>query len=253
MKRITLVKLSACALLAQVFLLQAAVAIEPSPSANVFDLNEISKNPDKYQWFDFRPSLKKMILAGAADASHISILWYPSTNGAVALHYHAKTESVFVVEGAQTDGKSTYGKGTVYFNPPGSGHAVKDSNGFFVLSYAAPPDFTKTAQIVDYTPVRIDTDSADLDRQVKFQDKAPGLRIAELPLDPKGGMQSQFMRLSSGRVSYSGSYVMVVKGKCNIDGKDYGKGLMLVTKTGAPQAFSVAAADGDCLVLGMSF
>lgn len=46
-------------------------------------------------WCQFRPNLNKLILSGAADTEHISILWYPITNGSVGLHYHGKTESVY--------------------------------------------------------------------------------------------------------------------------------------------------------------
>jgi hypothetical protein len=252
--RNSLLTAGACALAMQIACLTPAMAADPAPAANVFDLNDITQHPDKYQWFDFRPSLKKLILAGAADASHISILWYPAAKGSVALHYHAKTESVYVIDGSQADGKGSYNTGTVYFNPPGSGHAVKDSAGFFVLSYAAPPDFAKTALIGEYTPVKVDTASADFERSALFHDKAPGLRVADLGLDPKGGMQSQFMHLSSGHTKYSGSYVMVVKGSCSIDGAAYNKGVVLVTKTGAPQSFDLGVgAGGNCMALGMSF
>src|ERR1700712_5738755 len=69
----------------------------------VLDLTDVKTNPDKYTWFDFRPNIKKLILAGAAETEHIAILWYTVMDGGVALHYHSKTESVYVIDGTQTD------------------------------------------------------------------------------------------------------------------------------------------------------
>jgi len=116
-------------------------------SATVLDLNDLKANPTPYSWFDFKPNVEKLILAGAADSQHVAILWYTTPDGGVGLHYHAKTESVYVIDGTQTDAKGVYPTGTVYFNPPGSGHQITNSTGFFILAYAAPPDFTSTSLI----------------------------------------------------------------------------------------------------------
>src|SRR5438477_9009940 len=126
-------------------------------AATVLDLDDVKTNPGPYDWFDFRPNVKKLVLAGVPESEHVAILWYTITDGAVGLHYHAKTESVFVIDGTQTDGKGVYPTGTVYFNPPGSGHEIMHSSGFFLLAYAAPPDFANTSLIGEYTPIRIDT------------------------------------------------------------------------------------------------
>ncbi len=74
-------------------------------TSTILDLNDLKKNPGNYTWFDFRPNLKKLILSGDANTEHVSILWYTVANGSVGLHYHAKTESVYVIDGTQTDGK----------------------------------------------------------------------------------------------------------------------------------------------------
>src|SRR3954452_14402017 len=110
-------------------------------TATAFDLADVKANPGSYEFMDFKTNVKKLILAGAPETEHIAILWYTVTDGGVGLHYHAKTESVYVIDGTQTDAKGTYPTGTVYFNPPGSGHQITDSSGFFVLAYAAPPHF----------------------------------------------------------------------------------------------------------------
>ena len=110
-------------------------ATPPGSSAEtVLDVDDVKTNPDPYDWFDFKPNVKKLILAGAPETQHVAILWYTITEGAVGLHYHAKTESVFVIDGTQTDGKGVYPTGTVYFNPPGSGHEIMHSSGFFLLA-----------------------------------------------------------------------------------------------------------------------
>ncbi|HEX2671408.1 MAG TPA: cupin domain-containing protein, partial [Polyangiaceae bacterium] len=117
---------------------------DPLAASTVLDLDDVKTSPDHYTWFDFKPNVKKLILAGDANTQHIAILWYTVIDGGVGLHYHSKTESVYVIDGTQTDAKGVYSDGTVYFNPPGSGHQITDSNGFFLLAYAAPPDFVNT-------------------------------------------------------------------------------------------------------------
>jgi len=88
------------------------------PLTAKLDLADVKTNPGAYEWFDFRPNVLKLILAGAAETEHIAILWYTLTDGAVGLHYHSMTESVYVIDGTQTDGKGSYPTGSVYFNPP---------------------------------------------------------------------------------------------------------------------------------------
>ena len=72
----------------------------------VLDLSAMVANPppvklnetiacEQSVWCEFRPNLNKYILSGAADTEHISILWYPITDGSVGLHYHSKAESVY--------------------------------------------------------------------------------------------------------------------------------------------------------------
>ena len=81
---------------------------DASSALTVLDLDDVKTNPTSYEWFDFKPNVKKLILAGAAETQHIAILWYTITEGGVALHYHAKTESVYVIDGTQTDDKGVY-------------------------------------------------------------------------------------------------------------------------------------------------
>jgi hypothetical protein len=220
----------------------------------VLDLTDVKTNPDKYEWFDFRPNIKKLILAGAAETEHIAILWYTVTDGGVALHYHSKTESVYVIDGTQTDAKGSYPTGTVYFNPPGSGHQVTDSSGFFLLAYAAPPDFAATDKIGEYTPIRIDTAAQDLASTFSFDDTT-GLQTYTPALDGDGGLTAEFIAAKSSKdYDYEGNYLLVLDGSCDIDGVTYAKDMLVVTKSVMPEVFKLKGSKSEsCLAMGLSF
>jgi hypothetical protein len=221
----------------------------------VLDLAEVAANPDDYEWFDFRPNLKKLILAGAAETEHIAILWYMVDDGGVALHYHGQTESVYVIDGTQTDAKGTYETGTVYFNPPGSGHQVTDSSGFFLLAYAAPPDFMGVDMIEEYTPIKLDTEDPDFIADQAFEEGAEGVQTFAPELDSEGGMSAEFIETSSAEgYDYEGNYVLVLDGSCTIDGESYTQDMLAVTTGVAAEAFVIAAGeDSTCLALAVSF
>jgi hypothetical protein len=225
-------------------------------SKTVLDLNAVKTTPTDYEWFDFRPNVEKLILAGAAETEHVAILWYTVTDGSVGLHYHSKTESVYVIDGTQTDAKGVYPTGTVYFNPPGSGHQISDSSGFFVLAYASPPDFMSTDLIQEYTPVRFDTRDAALTSAYPFVDRGPGVRTFDTPLDGTGGLSGQFIDVTSpaSEIEYSGYYLLVLRGTCAVEGVALGKEMLVVAKTVAPERFKVTGVEGSsCLAMGVSF
>lgn len=224
-------------------------------NSTVIDLTELTTNPENYDFFTFRPNLEKLILSGAADTEHISILWYTGSDGKVGLHYHAMTESVYTIEGTQTDAQGTYPTGSLYFNPPGSGHEISDSSGFFILAYASPPDFVNTDAITDYTPVQINTTDPNLEDTYPFTETQDGVRLYDVPLDLNGGMSALFIRSTSLQsYQYAGNYLLVLEGRCNIDGTTYGEKTLVVAKTVEPQPYQVSAAEGhSCLSLGLSF
>ncbi len=224
-------------------------------SSSVLDLEDVKTNPGTYEWFDFRPNVKKLILSGAAETEHVAILWYTVPDGSVGLHYHAKTESVYVIDGTQTDGKGVYPTGTVYFNPPGSGHAITNSTGFFILAYASPPDFASTSSIGEYTPIRIDTEATDLTMTYPFEQQKPGIRTFTVPLDGAGGLHGDFIEITSSEsYDYTGNYLLVLEGSCDIEGTSFGENELVVAKTVEPRPYRVAASQGGgCLVLGVSF
>ena len=225
-------------------------------STTVLDLNDVKTNPAPYGWFDFKPNVKKLILAGAPETEHVAILWYTTQDGGVGLHYHAKTESVYVIEGTQTDGKGVYPTGTIYFNPPGSGHQITDSTGFFLLAYAAPPDFMSTGLIAEYTPIRIDTAAADLTTANPFgTSQQNGVRTFSPALDAVGGMSATFIEMApSATYTYQGTYLLVLRGSRDIEGVALAPNGLIVGKVTTPQPYAITApATGSCLALGVSF
>jgi len=230
-------------------------APDPLAASTVLDVNDVKTNPEPYAWFDFRPNVKKLILAGAAETEHIAILWYTVADGGVGLHYHSKTESVYVIDGTQTDAKGVYTNGTVYFNPPGSGHQITNSSGFFILAYAAPPDFVNTGLIEEYTPVRIDTSAADLTTTYDFVEQAAGVQTYAVPLVEAGGLSSQLLETTSATpLAYEGNYLLVLKGSCDVEGVTLAPGMLVVAKALEPQPYAVSASTGNtCLALGVSF
>jgi len=226
-----------------------------STSSTLLDLTDVKTNPTGYEWFDFRPNVMKLILSGAAETEHVAILWYTVTDGAVGLHYHSKTESVYAIEGTQTDAKGVYPTQTVYFNPPGSGHQISQSTGFFILAYASPPDFASTDLIGEYEPVRIDTGAADLTLAYPFVEAQAGVGIYSVPLDGMGGLSAEFIDISAAEAyDYEGNYLLVLKGSCDIQGTTLGEGMLVVAKTVGPEPYAVAASSGaSCLAMGVSF
>jgi hypothetical protein len=223
-------------------------------NSTVLSLKELKANPAAHQWFDFRPNVKKLILAGAAETEHVAILWYTTMDGGVGLHYHAKTESVYVIDGTQTDGKGVYTNDTVYFNPPGSGHEIKMSSGFFLLAYAAPPDFAMTSSIGEYTPVRIDTGATDLTTASAFQKQKDGVRVFPPALDAMGGLSAELIEVTANDYLYGGNYLLVLDGSCDIQSATLGEDMLVVSKTVRPQPYRIAATAGStCLVMGLSF
>lgn len=230
-----------------------------APPFKVIDVNDVKTNPGDYEgadgWFEFRPNLQKLILAGEEQTEHIAILWYTVTDGAVGLHLHSQTESVYVIDGTQTDAKGTYTDGTVYFNPPGSGHQISDSSGFFILAYAAPPNFVDTDLIEEYTPITIDTTDPDLTTEYEFVELSEGLSTYTVPLDDQGGMSAELIETSSTDVyTFDGNYVLVLEGTCEIQGIAHGPGMLIVAKTIATQTYEISASTVDtCLAMGISF
>jgi ChrR Cupin-like domain len=224
-------------------------------SFTVLNVNELKNDPERYDWFDFRPNVQKLILAGEAETEHIAILWYTVADGGVGLHYHSKTESVYVIDGTQTDAKGVYENGTVYFNPPGSGHQITDSSGFFILAYAAPPDFASTALIGEYSPVRIDTTASDLTTAYDFVERADGVLSHRVPLAEEGGLSAELLSTTSSTpYTLEGNYLLVLEGSCDIEGVTFEQGTLVVARGVAPQAYSVNAAENaTCLTLHVSF
>lgn len=231
----------------------------PTPSAaleasTLLDLTKVKTNPDDYDWFDFRPNVQKLILAGTAESKHVAILWYTVEDGAVGLHYHAQTESVYVIDGTQTDAKGVYETGSAYFNPPGSGHEISDSSGFFLLSYAAPPDFMATDQIQEYTPIRLETEDPDLTTDYPFDEQATGASVFSVPLDDSGGLAAELIHATSAeKYELDANYLLVLEGSCDIEGESFTEDWVVVAKSVEGERYQIAATAGkECLAMAVA-
>lgn len=224
-------------------------------NSTIIDLHDLTTNPNHYDFFTLRPNLKKLILAGTAATEHISILWYTVHNGGIERHYHSMTESVYTIEGTQTDAKGVYQTGSLYFNPLGSGHAVTDSTGFFILAYTSPPDFSNTHLIEDYTPIKVDTTAPDLEKIYPFKRRQNSLWTYDIPLDPRGGMRSQLIKSTSSQpYRYQGNYLLILKGSCAINRTAFKAKTLVVATTIEPQLYDLSTDDNSFyLALGLAF
>lgn len=165
------------------------------------------------------------------------------------------TESVYAIEGTQTDAKGVYPSGSLYFNPPGSGHQISNSSGFFILAYAAPPDFANTNLIEDYTPIQINTADPAFETLYPFEAVQDGVSVYSIPLSSQGGMSSKFVQTTSPQAyQYTGNYLLVLRGDCTINGTTFGENMLVVATTTETQDYNVSAPEGNsCLALGLSF
>lgn len=236
--------------------LASAPLVGPVPTSDLSDstvveLATMRTNTADYEWFQFKPGVKKLILSGKPDSRHVSVLWYgyEGKPGLVPLHYHEKTESIFVIDGTQTDGKGTYGKGSFYFNPPGSGHDISDSSGLFLLSYAAPPDFKRTAEIAPYENVVVSADYAKL----PLTPCADGTLCYVPPLAEDGGLRSRFVRPRASPVTLTANVLLILQGACTVAGQTLQADTLVVRKSTEPGPYPVAASGGECLLFEMAF
>jgi len=228
--------------------------VEPSAALNeatIIELANMREQSSSYAWFQFKPNVKKLLLSGSPDSRHISVLWYGHEGkaGAVPLHYHEKTESIFVIDGAQTDGKGTYGKGSFYFNPPGSGHDISNSSGLFLLSYAAPPDFERSSEIGAYENVVIGPDYATL----PLTPCHDGSLCYAPALAERGGIRSRFVQPQASALTLTANVLLVLKGSCRVAGQILKADTLLVGKSSDPATYELSAPQGDCLLFELAF
>src|ERR1051325_350076 len=76
-----------------------AAELQAPSSRTLLHLADVSAHPANYEGVEFRPNVKKLTLAGAPETEHVAILWYTVPDGKVGLPLHAKTESVYVIDG----------------------------------------------------------------------------------------------------------------------------------------------------------
>jgi hypothetical protein len=218
------------------------------------DLNTLIQTPDPYDFFTFRPHLKKLILSGAAETQHLSILWYTIPNGSVGQHHHTQTEAIYTIHGSQTDTNGVYPTGSLAFNPPGSAHAITHSSGFFLLAYASPPNFDPIAPAPTASPIQINTLAPDLDTQYPFTPVHEAVSVYPIPLDPAGGIRAELVNLTAaGQYTYRGNCLLVLQGRCTLDGTPAAHHHLVVAPTLEHQAYQVRGEGDRCLVLGLAF
>ena len=176
---------------------------------------------------------------------------------------------IAAISGSQADFKGVYPTGSMYFNPPGSGHSVWNSTGFFLLTYAAPPDFVNTDLIDEtYTPVIINTsdeeDGGNITETTTTMENKENVpyTMYEIPLDPLGGMSAAFYEIPDGSspllpVTYEGHFVLVLRGSCVIGPAEeiFGEQMLIVAKqVQSKETFVITNEDGnDCMVMGVAF
>jgi hypothetical protein len=231
--------------------LAGSAATSDLSDSTVVELATLRAKTAEFAWFQFKPGVKKLILSGTPDSRHVSVLWYgyEGKPGLVPLHYHDKTETIFVIDGTQTDSKGTYEKGSFYFNPPGSGHAISDSSGLFLLTYAAPPDFQRTADIAAYEHVVVGADYARL----PLTSCDDGSQCYVPPLARDGGLRSRFVKLRTSPVTLTANVVLVLQGACVVRGQALQADTLVVHKSSEPGRYQVAASGAECLLHEMAF
>lgn len=219
----------------------------------VLDLEQMRTDTEGYDWFDFKPGVKKLILSGTPATRHVSVLWYwyDDQPGKVPLHYHAQTESIYVIDGSQADAKGVYPRGAFYFNPPSSGHDIFDSHGLFLLSYAAPPDFTRTAEIQPYENQVVSADYGEL----VLVTCADGSQCYTPALDASGGMASRFTKLTKARqITMAANVLLVLEGECVVETQTYAAGTLLVAQAEQPLNYWLTGSKGNgCLLFSLTF
>lgn len=86
----------------------------------------------KRGWKPLRPGVDIHRLAGADGGPSVALLRY-APGARVPAHRHAGFEVIYVLDGAQSDERGTYGAGTVVVNPRGGKHSVWSDGGCLVL------------------------------------------------------------------------------------------------------------------------
>lgn len=74
----------------------------------------------------------------------VALLRY-APGASVPHHSHTGLETIYVLDGSQTDERGHYGEGSIVLNPPGSAHSVWSNEGCVVLiQWDLPIEFTES-------------------------------------------------------------------------------------------------------------
>jgi hypothetical protein len=118
-----------------------------------------------------------------------------------------------------------------------------------LLSYAAPPDFKRTAEIGAYENVVVPADYAKL----PLTPCDDGTQCLVLPLSEGGGMRSRFVAPRASPVLLTANVLLVLRGSCVVAGQPVSADTLVVHKSSEPGTYPLAGAEGDCLVFEMAF
>ena len=87
----------------------------------------------------FRDGIEIVTLAQGEPA--VALLKY-APGARVPRHRHTGLETIYVIEGSQSDERGTYGAGSIVLNQPGSEHSVWSDEGCLILiQWAKPIEF----------------------------------------------------------------------------------------------------------------
>ncbi len=84
-------------------------------------------------WAVFRDGVEILRLAGDGKMGASAALLRYQPGARVPPHRHPGFEVIYVMSGAQSDERGTYGAGTLIVNPPGYEHSVWSDEGCVVL------------------------------------------------------------------------------------------------------------------------
>jgi anti-sigma factor ChrR (cupin superfamily) len=104
-----------------------------------FDLWDLAKGRSEWPLLGVGVRIK-VLQEGPEPGESTALLSYVP-GASVGIHRHIGEETIFILEGSQTDETGTYGPGTWLCNPAGTEHSVKSLFGCLILIHWKAPVF----------------------------------------------------------------------------------------------------------------
>lgn len=89
-------------------------------------------------WQQLRPGVKFKTLFADDNGYTVGLIYY-DPGATVPQHIHTGDEHIYVLSGSQEDERGLYPAGSYIYNPEGSVHSIKSSNGCLVLAHWFKP------------------------------------------------------------------------------------------------------------------